>query len=721
MRPPKRTFCHSARAGDRARADSFASAMLDNDVTYLKGIGPRKGAVLAEHDIKTCLDLLHYFPRRYLDRTTVATIRGVRANAEAATVIGTVRVRDIVRRGRRPRLEVIIEDADGERLKGVWFHGLDWIARALRIGDRVAFYAKVQRYGGMKSMTHPDFDNLDADGPALDTGRILALYRGGTKLQRAGITSRTLRRTIYELFRSRGKELSDNLPAWIREDHELMDGRVALRAIHFPKSHEELDRARHRLKFEEFFFLQLMLALNRQRLRKREGTVLSGPGETYGKFLEEVLPFSLTRGQEGALAAVVADTGSGLQMNRLIQGDVGCGKTVVAVAALLLAVDNGYQGAFMAPTEILAEQHYSNLRRYFEPLSVEMRLLVGKQRKKQRQAILTDVAEGRAQVVVGTHAVIQEGVAFRNLAMAVVDEQHRFGVLQRAGLYAKGSRTHMLLMTATPIPRSLALTVYGDLDVTAIRDIPAGRRTVRTRLCNERQRPEMMALLRRELGAGHQAYIVYPLVEESGKLDLKDAETGLESLRKELPDFAVELVHGRMRRAEKEAVMERFKLGQIAVLVATTVIEVGVDVPRATVMVIEHAERFGLSQLHQLRGRVGRGPDQSYCVLMADYRRTREADQRLTAMLQTTDGFEISEWDMKLRGAGDIVGTRQSGLPEFKIADIVEDQEILQAARGAATDLVRRDGALRAPEHAGLRRFYLDHYSKGEGSFFRIG
>ena len=699
----------------------FAIPMLSEKVTNLQGFGARKAAVLKEHGVESCHDLLHFYPRRYLDRTTVATIRGLQVDAEPATVIGTVRVRDVVRTGRRPRLEVLIEDVRGDRLKGVWFHGIEWVSRTLSIGNRVAFFAKIQRIGGMKTMTHPDFDNLDADGPALETGRILALYPGSMKLQRAGVTSRTLRRVMYELFKRRGLELTEYLPAWIRTGFGLIDGRVALRAIHFPKSLEELDGARRRLKFEEFFFLQLTLAQNRLLIRKRKGKPFSGPGEAYVRFLSEVLPFSLTTGQQDALQDIQDDTTSGYQMNRLIQGDVGCGKTVVAVAALLLAVDNGFQGAFMAPTEILAEQHYANLRQYFEPLCLEVRLLVGKQRKAERRRILTDIEEGRAHVVVGTHAVIQETVTFRNLALTVVDEQHRFGVLQRAELYSKGENPHILLMTATPIPRSLALTLYGDLDVTAIRELPAGRKPVVTRLFSEKQRPAMLDVLRGELAAGRQAYVVYPLVEESAKVDLKDAEGGLKALCGVLPEYTLDLVHGRMARAEKDAAMERFKRGETAVLVATTVIEVGVDVPQATVIVIEHAERFGLSQLHQLRGRIGRGEEQAYCLLMADYRRTHDADQRLAVMLQTSDGFEISEKDMQLRGAGDFTGTRQSGLPEFKIADIVQDQELLLAARKAASDLMARDPELSEVDHASLRQHFRDYYKGGEASLFRVG
>ncbi|MDX1489273.1 MAG: ATP-dependent DNA helicase RecG, partial [Acidiferrobacterales bacterium] len=409
------------------------------------------------------------------------------------------------------------------------------------------------------------------------------------------------------------------------------------------------------------------------------------------------------------------------QMNRLVQGDVGSGKTVVAVAAMMHAIDNGFQGAFMAPTEILAEQHYANLQQYLEPLGLETRLLIGGQRKALREEILADIAEGRAHVVVGTHAVIQEGVEFANLGMAVVDEQHRFGVMQRANLFSKGENPHMLLMTATPIPRSLAMTLYGDLDVSLMNERPAGRKPIETMLRSEKRRGEVYQFLRERLREGGQAYVVYPLVEESEKLDLKDAETGFERLTEEFRPYKVDLIHGRMFAYEKDEAMERFKSGETDILVATTVIEVGVDVPNASVMLIEHAERFGLSQLHQLRGRIGRGAAQSYCFLMADYKRSAEAEQRLEAMVATDDGFQISEMDLKLRGAGDFFGTRQSGLPDLKIADITEDAELLVQAREAAFALLRRDPHLRADEHQAIRDYYERFYARRSLGFARVG
>ena len=696
-------------------------SIFTEDVQILQGISPKKAAVLTETGVETFRDLLHYFPRRYLDRSTVTPIRDLEENGPAVTVVGTVRVSGVIPGKRARRFELIVEDENGDKMKCVWFQGVNWIPRLFKNGERVAVHGKVQRYGGRFSMTHPDFDKLDAQGPALDTGRIITIYPGSAKLQKAGLTSRTFRRVLYSLFKEHGLQIPDILPSWIQENYDLLDGRVALRAIHFPKSQVELSRARERLKFEEFFFIQLMLGLTRQTRRQVAGAVFGPPGETYHRFLDEILPFDLTGAQLRTLDDVIGDTQSGNQMNRLIQGDVGSGKTVVAVAAMLHAIDNGYQGAFMAPTEILVEQHYANLKNYLTPLGLETRLLIGGQRKLLREEILADIAEGRAHVVVGTHAVIQDKVEFQNLGMAVVDEQHRFGVMQRAELFSKGEHPHMLLMTATPIPRSLAMTVYGDLDVSIMDEMPAGRKPIVTKLFSEKRRGEMYEFIRKELREGRQAYVVYPLVEESEKMDLKDAESGFEKLQVEFRPYKVDLVHGRMFSYEKEEAMDRFKNGETDILVATTVIEVGVDVANATVMVVEHAERFGLSQLHQLRGRVGRGAAQSYCILMADYRRSPEAEHRLNTMVQTNDGFKISETDLKLRGAGDFFGTRQSGLPDLKIADITQDQLLLVRAREAVFALLDRDPHLRDGDHADLRAYYEQYYAGRGMGLARVG
>jgi ATP-dependent DNA helicase RecG len=695
---------------------------LREDVRYLDGVGKKRAEVLASAaGVRTVRDLLRYYPRRYLDRQTVTPIRRLTEDGEAVTVVGEVQATGIIDGRKSKRLEVRLKDGSGPSMTCVWFRGIWGLKKVFSKGDRVAFHGKPSKYGSTFSMTHPDFDKLEGGSAALDTNRIVALYSGGEALDNVGLTSRAFRRIIYRLFAEHGLKLSELFPDWLVEEHDLMEGRVALRAIHFPEDHDELARARRRLKFEELFFIQLLLARSRQTLREAPGHRFGKPGGTVSQFLGEVLPFELTGAQERALRDIVDDTQSGHQMNRLLQGDVGSGKTVVAVAAMLHALDNGFQSAFMAPTEILAEQHFANLQNHLAPLDVEPRLLVGSQNKTEREAALEALAEGDAAVAVGTHAVIQDEVAFDQLGLAVVDEQHRFGVAQRAEMFSKGERPHMLLMTATPIPRSLAMTLYGDLDVSKMDEMPAGRKPVKTAQRSEKRRGEVYAFVRDRLEAGEQAFVVYPLVEESEKMDLKDAINGYEKLKKAFAPFEVGLVHGQMPASEKEETMQRFKDGSVQLLVSTTVIEVGVDVPQATVMLVEHAERFGLSQLHQLRGRVGRSDRQSWCILMAAYKRSAEAKERLRAMVETNDGFEISERDLQIRGAGDFFGTRQSGMPDLKIADITEDEDILEEARAGAFSLIERDAGLEAEEHARLRDHFERYWAKRKLGFARVG
>ena len=689
-------------------------------VRFLSGIGPARADVLEAAGIETVLDLLQHYPRRHLDRSNTVLVRDLAAVAGPVTIVATVRATGEIK-GRGPRrFEVACEDTEGQRFRCVWFRRTQWVSRAFHAGDRVAFHGRPKMYRGEASMPHPEFDKLDDEGPQLDTGRIIALYPGTSEFEKVGLTSRSIRKVLFQLFRDRGLEFPEILPAWIRDRHDLMEGRVALRAIHFPKNAAELEAARRRLIFEELFFVQLMLGTLRATRTREAAQAFGAPGRTVDRFIAS-LPFKLTAGQRRVIDQISRDLMSGSQMNRLLQGDVGSGKTVVAVAAMLHAVDSGFQTAFMAPTEILAEQHYSNLRQYFDFLEVNTRLLVGGQRKAQRREILNDISSGNARIVVGTHALIQEGVEFARLGLAVIDEQHRFGVLQRAEMFSKGTRPHMLLMTATPIPRSLALTLYGDLDVSTMREKPAHQHPIRTVLAVEKRRPRVYSDLAKALKDGRQVYIVYPLVAESEKLDLKDAISGYEAVKEAFPSTRVDIVHGRMNSDEKDLAMKRFGGGETGILVATTVIEVGVDVPNATIMVIEHAERFGLSQLHQLRGRVGRGPEASTCYLMVAPQRTNDSDQRLEAMVNTDDGFKISETDLRLRGAGNFFGTKQSGIADFRIADLARDVDVLIEAREAARALTEDDPGLLSSDNAVLRAFYLRFYADRFMPLAKIG
>ncbi len=687
-------------------------------LTDLPKLSTGRLEALSENGVRSIGDLLDYFPRKYLDRTTVLPIGKLGGTGEEVTVVGRVTSIRFAGGGKKRRLEVVIADDTGS-MKGVWFKGISWVKKMFEKGEVVAFYGTVKRYGRNLSMAHPEVDKVGESTDPKDLSRIAPSYPSGKAFTKARITSRLISEWIEIALRH--TDPPEFLPPRLLKEHGFPRRKEAYRMIHFPEEPSDYRKARERFKFEELFLFEMSIARIKHRIvEKQQGHKLEAMDDYTRRFFNEHLPFELTGDQKRALSDIKRDVRSGRQMNRLIQGDVGSGKTVVAVGAMLMAVDNGLQACFMAPTEILAEQHYRTLRDFLEPLELNVRLLTGSRNARARQDILSDIAGGGCQIAVGTHAVIQQEVNFHRLGLAIIDEQHRFGVRQRAEILEKGSHPHVLVMSATPIPRSLAMTLYSDLDISLIREMPGGRKPVKTAVRRESSRTEIYDFVRRELSGGGQAYVVYPLVEESEAMDLKDATRGYEKLREEFEEFSVGLLHGRMKNEEKEAVMRAFIENEIQVLISTTVIEVGVDVPNASIMIVEHAERFGLSQLHQLRGRIGRGSRQSYCILLPGQKLSRDARVRLNTMSRTNDGFEIAEADLKLRGPGDFLGTRQSGLPEFRVADIVEDQWLLEQAKSAAWELIKEDPGLEKPRHAELKKIFLPYF-KERARFYGMG
>lgn len=688
---------------------------LQSSVQYLKGIGPVRAEALATIGIKSLEDLLYHIPRRYLDRSTITPIDQLQVNSRA-TVMGTVESYGI-KRWKPPQYWVLIRD-EKSFLKLVWFSGIKYIQNRFKEGDTIVASGEVRSFYGLQ-MPHPEFEiisgpvdqNSDKGEKLIHTGRVIPLYPSTSELKNVHLDSRGFRRTISHLLETVGPQVQETLPVRVREELELPPLDWSLSNIHFPDSLEDASKARKRLAFEELFYLELLLALRKRRSEQKEkGSVFSRPGQIVKKFLEN-LPFELTQDQRKVLNEVYQDVSSGKAMHRLLQGDVGSGKTIVALISMLMAIENGFQTAIMAPTEVLAEQHYFNLSSFLEPLKIEPLLLTSSVKTSGKKAVLEQVSSGKGKMVIGTHALIQKEVSFAKLGLAVIDEQHRFGVMQRLSLKLKGESPHLLVMTATPIPRSLALTVYGDLDISVINQMPPGRKAIETRLFDESSSEKGYLFLEEELRKGRQAYIVYPLIEESEKADLKAATEGYEFLQgKIFPHRKIALLHGRIKREEREKMMKGFRAKEYDVLVCTTVIEVGLDVPNATLMLIEHAERFGLSQLHQLRGRIGRGEEQSYCILKFSHLVSEEARKRLQILSSTTDGFKISEADLKLRGPGEFFGTRQHGLPDFKIADLAEDLELLFKARDWAFKIIQEDGNLSSPANLCLRSKFIRNY-----------
>lgn len=675
------------------------------DIKYLQGVGPQRATVLnKELNLFSLHDLLYYFPYKYVDRSRLYYIHEIDGNMPYIQLKGEILSFETFGEGRQRRLVGHFSDGTGI-IDLVWFQGIKYLLEHYKTKTEYIVFGKPTVFNGRINVAHPD---MDPSGElTLSTMGLQPYYNTTERMKRGFLNSHGLERLMKNALALLQEPLAETLPPQLVEEHHLMSLDEAIRNIHFPKNPELLRKAQYRLKFEELFYVQLnILRYSKDRQRKYRGLRFERVGEIFNTFYSQNLPFELTGAQKRVIKEIRKDMGSGRQMNRLLQGDVGSGKTLVALMSMLIALDNGYQACMMAPTEILAAQHYETIRKFLFGMDVRVELLMGSVKGKKREKILRDLLTGDVQILIGTHAVLEDTVGFSSLGMVVIDEQHRFGVAQRAKLWSKNvCLPHVLVMTATPIPRTLAMTLYGDLDVSVIDELPPGRKPIQTIHQFDNRRASLYASIRKQIEEGRQIYIVYPLIKESEKMDIKNLEEGYELICAEFPDCQVSKVHGKMKPAEKDAEMQRFVSGDTQIMVATTVIEVGVNVPNASVMVIENAERFGLSQLHQLRGRVGRGADQSYCILVTTYKLTEETRKRLEIMVQTNDGFEIAEADLKLRGPGDLEGTQQSGVAfDLKIADIARDGQLLQYVRDVANRIVDEDPTGTRPENAILWR-----------------
>ena len=679
--------------------------MLDlstRDVKYLQGVGPQRAAVLnKELNIYSLRDLLYNFPYKYVDRSRLYYIHEIDGNMPYIQLRGKILSFETFGEGRQRRLVGHFSDGTGV-VDLVWFQGLKFVMGKYKANEEYIVFGKPTVFNGRINIAHPDID--PAGELVLSDMGLQPYYNTTEKMKRMNLNSHALEKLMKNLFHTLQHEAFDEtLSPSIIEQHHLLPLTEALYHIHFPRNPELLRKAQYRLKFEELFYIQLnLLRYTKERRNKFRGLVFEKVGAIFNTFYSNNLPFELTGAQKRVIKEMRRDMGSGRQMNRLLQGDVGSGKTLVALMTMLIALDNGFQACMMAPTEILAAQHYETICRFLEGMKVRVELLTGTIKGKRRETILRDLLTGDVHILIGTHAVIEDTVNFSSLGLVVIDEQHRFGVAQRAKLWAKNTcPPHVLVMTATPIPRTLAMTLYGDLDVSVIDELPPGRKPIQTVHQFDNRRPSMYAFLRQQIVAGRQVYIVYPLIQESEKMDIKNLEDGYLHICEEFPEYKVSKVHGKMKPAEKEEEMQRFLRAETQIMVATTVIEVGVNVPNASVMVIENAERFGLSQLHQLRGRVGRGAEQSYCILVTGYKLSEDTRKRIEIMVQTNDGFEIAEADLKLRGPGDLEGTQQSGVAfDLKIADLARDGQLLQHVREIADRLLSEDPQGVRPENA---------------------
>ena len=681
------------------------SDILKQDIMYVSGVGPTKKQILnKELGIKTIGDMLEYYPYKYVDRSHVYSISSLTQDMSFVQIKGRILSFETFPMGiKKKRLVAHFGDGSGV-VDLVWFSGTQYVTKNFKVGVDYIVFGKPTIFGGRFQFTHPEIEKTE--NLQLSQMGMQPYYVTTEKMKNAGLTSRSMEK-IAKAMLAKMPKLPETLPDYITTPLHLVSRDTAMRNVHYPKSQQDMQKARERLKFEELFYVQLnILRYTANHRRKYKGYLLPRVGEHFRDFFSKNLKFELTGAQKRVMHEIQADMNTGRQMNRLVQGDVGSGKTLVALMAMLIAIDNGFQACMMAPTEILAEQHLATIQEFLKGLDVKVELLTGIVKGKKRKEVLEQLVTGEIDILVGTHALIEETVQFKNIGLAVVDEQHRFGVAQRAKLWAKNENPpHILVMTATPIPRTLAMTIYGDLDVSVIDELPPGRKPIRTLHKYDNQTTSLFNGIRQQISIGRQVYIVYPLITESEKIDLKNLEEGYEYLQNIFPEYKMSKVHGRMKPAEKEEEMQKFASGETQILVATTVIEVGVNVPNASVMVIMDAQRFGLSQLHQLRGRVGRGADQSYCILVTGHELAQETRKRMEIMTETNDGFRIAEADLKLRGPGDLEGTQQSGLAfDLKIADIARDGQLVQLARDEAQKIIDDDPECNSPHHAMLWR-----------------
>ena len=680
--------------------------VFDTPVTYLKGVGPHKAELLAkEFGIRTYDDLLVHFPFRYVDKTRIYKIKEVTTDATYFLLKGRITDLQAVGDKRTKYIKARLVDDSGS-IELLWFRGLRWIKNRFEPGKEYLLFGKPSVYKNSFNFVHPEIDDVQDDQDSALNNRLEGIYHSSEKLKNAGMGSRGLSKLIKTLLSVTAGEIEENLPDYLMKRYGLLDHKTALLNIHFPENPEMIEKAKRRLKFEELFFLQVELLLQKKILKnKAQGYVFEKVGEMFNTFYKDYLPFELTGAQKRVIREIRSDFRTGKQMNRLLQGDVGSGKTLVALMSMLIAIDNGFQATFMAPTEILATQHYDTLQQLLGNMDVSVELLTGSTKAAKRKQLHNDLQHGKLDILVGTHALIEDTVKFNKLGFAVIDEQHRFGVAQRAKLWKKSKiPPHVLVMTATPIPRTLAMTLYGNLDISIIDEMPPGRKPVKTLHFYESKRLRVIGFMRDQIQKGRQIYVVYPLISESEKMDLKNLMDGYENMLRDFPEphYQVSVVHGRMKPDVKAFEMKRFKDGITNILVATTVIEVGVDVPNASVMIIENAERFGLSQLHQLRGRVGRGADQSWCILMSGNKLSNEGRKRLEIMVSTTDGFKIAEADLQLRGPGDVQGTRQSGMLDLHLADLAKDGDLIAKTRTIAGEILEDDPRLQKEENKRL-------------------